>query len=227
MGLCDSALSPNAKPRKPDLPGLLHILQHRGYVPKVVKAEALHTSETSIRRAALLAVRLSGTVLDEAFLPCQGDGIYVVLIVSGLVATWCARLAAAIPGETRWTHRNWIQAPMKIPPDAVIAREKLTEYLLVPRDQDDKSGYLAQVGFDLSDPDLLLQAIRRLADESEAVEDGENEYGVFYRADGELKGRDGERLAVATIWLRWHLDGRFRFVTLKPLRGGGDEAQAL
>ncbi|MBD2204797.1 hypothetical protein H6G33_13520 [Calothrix sp. FACHB-1219] len=38
---------------------------------------------------------------------------------------------------------------MKIPPDAIIADEKITRYLLVPREQDDKSKFLAQAGFTL------------------------------------------------------------------------------
>lgn len=36
---------------------------------------------------------------------------------------------------------------MKIPPDAIIPMEKLTAYLLVARDWDDKSKLLAQAGF--------------------------------------------------------------------------------
>ncbi|WP_323713199.1 DUF6883 domain-containing protein [Gloeocapsopsis dulcis] len=52
----------------------------------------------------------------------------------------------------------------------------------------------------------------------EAAEDGNNEYGVFYRVEGDLQGVNGRNLAVVTIWLRWHLNGQFRFVTLKPKR---------
>ena len=36
---------------------------------------------------------------------------------------------------------------MIIPSDAIIADEKITHYLLVPREQDDKSKFLAQAGF--------------------------------------------------------------------------------
>ena len=52
---------------------------------------------------------------------------------------------------------------MKIPEDAVIPVEKLTKYLLVPRPWDDKSRFLAQAGFDQSNPDALMAAIRALA----------------------------------------------------------------
>ena len=39
---------------------------------------------------------------------------------------------------------------MKIPPDALIAPEKLTKYLLVPLSKSDKSRYLARAGFNLA-----------------------------------------------------------------------------
>lgn len=107
---------------------------------------------------------------------------------------------------------------MRIPDDAAIAKEKLFEYLLVRREHDDKSNFLGQAGFDLSRQDELLEALRNLASTAEAVEDGNNEYGDFYRAEGNLLGPNGSQLRVATIWLRWKIDGSFHFVTLKPQR---------
>jgi hypothetical protein len=109
---------------------------------------------------------------------------------------------------------------MKIPDEAIIPVEKLTAYLLVTRPRDDKSRFLAQAGFHQNDPDALLVALRRLAAAVEAVEDGVNEYGTFYRVEGELTGPTGHSLRVVTIWLRWSLDGSMHFVTLKPLREG-------
>src|SRR5262245_54550962 len=94
--------------------------------------------------------------------------------------------------------------------------EKLTGYLLVSREWDDKSKFLAQAGFTLENPRLLLASLRQLAEGAEAVQDGSNEYGDFLRVEGELTGPRGRPLSVVTIWLRWHLDGRVRFVTLKP-----------
>jgi Domain of unknown function (DUF6883) len=107
---------------------------------------------------------------------------------------------------------------MKIPDDAVIPVEKLTKYLLVPRPWDDKSMFLAQAGFDQSNPDALMAAIRALAIGAEGSEDGSNEYGTFYRLEGSLVGPGGQSLAVVTVWIRWHADGSFHFVTLKPWR---------
>ena len=114
---------------------------------------------------------------------------------------------------------------MRLPPDVIIPMEKLTAYLLVAREWDDKSKFLARAGFTRDNPHLLLAAIRELAATAEAVEDGRNEYGVFLRAVGSLTGPNRRVLAVVTIWLQTHEEGRIRFVTLKPLEG--EEAMSL
>jgi hypothetical protein len=107
---------------------------------------------------------------------------------------------------------------MRIPADAIIPREKLTRYLLVSRPWDDKSRFLGQAGFSLTDPDLLEEGIRRVAANFDAIEDGTNDYGTFFRVEGDLEGPNGRTLQVVQIWLQWKLDGTFHFVTLKPRR---------
>ncbi len=107
---------------------------------------------------------------------------------------------------------------MRIPPDAEIPQQKLTRYLLVPRTADDKSKFLAQAGFGSENADELRSAIRAMASSLDAVEDGDNEYGTFYRVDGKLAGTGGRILPVSLIWIEWKVDGSFHFVTLKPLR---------
>ena len=104
---------------------------------------------------------------------------------------------------------------MRIPSDATIDETKFTGYLLVQRPWDDKSGYLRRAGFELKNWPDLRTAIRRLADAVDAVEDGLNEYGTFYRVQGMLEGPTGN-LPVVCIWMKQAIDGRFRFVTLKP-----------
>ena len=106
---------------------------------------------------------------------------------------------------------------MKIPGDAIIPIEKLTLYLLLPQPKNDKSGFLAQVGFTQENPHLLEQAIRLLITENEAVLDRQNEYGSFYRVEGNLYGPQGT-LATVTVWIQLTNDQRYRFVTLKPAR---------
>ncbi len=105
---------------------------------------------------------------------------------------------------------------MKIPDNAVIPKEKLTRYLLIPRLKDDKSKYLAQAGFTQANPEDLLTAIGKLIATNEAVEDNINEYGVFYLVEGNLQGVNNRDLAVVTVWLQSKYDGSFRFITLKP-----------
>ena len=107
---------------------------------------------------------------------------------------------------------------MRIPSDATIDDTKLTDYLLVQRPWDDKSGFLRRAGFELENWPDLRDAIRELADAVDAVEDGLNEYGTFYRVEGILEGPAGN-LPVVCIWMKQAIDGRFRFVTLKPSKG--------
>ncbi|HSF38323.1 MAG TPA: hypothetical protein VLT87_00940 [Thermoanaerobaculia bacterium] len=107
---------------------------------------------------------------------------------------------------------------MKIPADAVIPLDKITRYLLVFRERDDKSKFLTKAGFTPKNPHRLLAALSELAATTEAVEDGDNEYGEFFRTEGRLNGPNGRALPVVLIWLRRYADGQFRFVTLKPLK---------
>lgn len=106
---------------------------------------------------------------------------------------------------------------IRIPANAIIPRAKLTEYLLAYRRKSDKSQFLAKAGFTQANPAELAQAIWGLIAEHEAIVDRQDEYGVFYRVQGELTGPDGA-LEVVTVWIQQEIDGVFRFVTLKPVR---------
>lgn len=105
---------------------------------------------------------------------------------------------------------------MKIPDDAIIPDEKLTQYLLVYKARNDKSKFLAQAGFTQDNPEQLKASIRSLVASVEAIEDEANEYGIFYRVVGALAGVNGMNLWVVTIWLQRQKDGKFQFITLKP-----------
>lgn len=107
---------------------------------------------------------------------------------------------------------------MKLPTTAIIPIEKLTHYLLVPREHDDKSKFLALADFTQDNPETLIVALRHLITIIEAQEDGLNDYGTFFRIDGDLIGPTNKSLTVRTIWLRRHTDNQFYFITLKPLR---------
>lgn len=118
--------------------------------------------------------------------------------------------------STKESLENHEDYNVKIPPDAIIPDEKLTRYLLVPREQDNKSKFLEQAGFTADNPEQLKLAIRQLADRIEALENRNNEYGIFYRVEGQLTGANDSNLSVITIWLNRKVDGKFQFITLKP-----------
>ncbi len=104
---------------------------------------------------------------------------------------------------------------MKIPPDALIPRAKLTKYLLVWQRKSDKSKYLARAGFTLENSEELEKAIRQIIESNEAFFDREGEYGIYYRVSGVLTGPLRQSL-VTTIWIIRYGEGLYRFVTLVP-----------
>ena len=106
---------------------------------------------------------------------------------------------------------------MKLPADVIIPREKLVAYLLMPQTKNDKSKFLAQAGFTQANPDALEMAIRNLISENEAVQDREDEYGIYYHVNGTLQGILGS-LAIVTVWIHATKADNYRFVTLKPFK---------
>ena len=104
---------------------------------------------------------------------------------------------------------------MIIPKIATIAVEKIRDYLLVPLDEDDKSGYLALAGYTRVDYWELLRDIREQLLPGEAEFQERNEYGQYYIMKGRLTGPNGRTLGVRTIWLH-EINGDIRFLTLFP-----------
>ena len=100
---------------------------------------------------------------------------------------------------------------MRIPADAIIPLEKLTKYLPVARPWDDKSQFLSQAGFTENNSASLENAIRQTAAAFDATEDGTNDYGAFFRVEGDLKGPNGRSLQVVLIWLQWKFGWDFSF----------------
>jgi hypothetical protein len=108
---------------------------------------------------------------------------------------------------------------MKIPvEDLEIPPAKLTNYLLVHREQDDKSKFLAQAGFTQENWELLMEQLQQIAETGDAVEDGTTEYGTSYLVEGSLRGANDRILEVITVWMRRAIDSKYQFVTLKPNR---------
>ena len=105
---------------------------------------------------------------------------------------------------------------MKLPPDTSIARKKLTHFLLVWRDEDDKSAFLAKAGYTPENADRLEKDLRSqlLPLDAEFLDGGE--YGDKYVIRGRLKGPNGSALRVVSIWMIEEATGKAKFVTLYP-----------
>jgi len=105
---------------------------------------------------------------------------------------------------------------VKLPRGAVIARDKLTRYLLCPQARGDKSGFLARAGYTPDNADKLLEDLRAQILVMEAVVLESNKFGRYYETRGTLTGPNGAKLAVRAIWMTEHLSGVTKFVTLIP-----------
>ncbi len=105
---------------------------------------------------------------------------------------------------------------MRLPADAVIAREKLTEYLLLRRPEDDKSAFLALAGYSLDNAGRLMADIREqlMPLDAELIEN--TEYGAKFSLAGVLIGPNGRTLRVVTIWMTEEATGETKFITLYP-----------
>ena len=105
---------------------------------------------------------------------------------------------------------------MKLPADTIIAPNKLTQYLLRLRVEDDKSQFLELAGYTLADADRLLRDIREQVLPLDAEFHEETEYGPKYRIRGTLTGPNGRILRVVTIWMKENATNQVKFVTLFP-----------
>ena len=105
---------------------------------------------------------------------------------------------------------------MKLSPDATIAEDKLTRYLLLPQARGDKSAFLAQAGYRQDNASHLLRDLRTQLLPLEAQRLESNRFGQYYEIRGTLTGPNGVALPVRTIWMTEHLSGVTKFVTLIP-----------
>lgn len=105
---------------------------------------------------------------------------------------------------------------MKLPADAVIAKDKLTSYLLLPQARGDKSTFLAGAGYTLERADQLLRDLRTQILPLEAQRLESNKFGQYYQVRGMLTGPNGVAVPVRTIWMTEHLSAVTKFVTLVP-----------
>lgn len=101
-----------------------------------------------------------------------------------------------------------------LPPDAIIAEAKLTQYLLVPLTKDDKSKYLAQAGYYQENWQELEKDIREQILPLEATPTANTRFGQKYEIRGNLTGVNGVVLSIITVWMVTSQETKF--VTLVP-----------
>jgi len=105
---------------------------------------------------------------------------------------------------------------MKLPADITIDSEKITKYLLLKREKNDKSLFLLQAGYDLTNWQYLETDLRNLTANNEALYSHSSIFGDYYEIKGSLKGPNGKALSVRTIWMKEHFSDQTKFVTLIP-----------
>jgi hypothetical protein len=110
------------------------------------------------------------------------------------------------------------QVLMNLPIDAVIAIEKIANYLLQWRPENDKSRFLAQAGYTEPDADRLAEDIRRQLLALEAEFQETTDYGEMYRIVGDLTGHNGQTLRVVSIWMVESATEQTKFITLYPAK---------
>ncbi len=103
---------------------------------------------------------------------------------------------------------------MILPDNAVIAREKLTGYLLLKLPENDKSAFLALAGYTLANAEQLEADLRRQILTREAAFMESTEYGDKYSIRGELIGPNGHQLNVVTVWMIEIASELTKFITL-------------
>ena len=103
---------------------------------------------------------------------------------------------------------------MKLPIDTLIARRKLTDYLLAWRPEDDKSAFLARAGYTLEMAVRMMADLRAQLLPLDAGFLKHTEYGDKYAIRGKLKGPNGRSLRGVSVWMTENATGKTKFVTL-------------
>ncbi len=107
---------------------------------------------------------------------------------------------------------------MKLPENVIISQDKLLRYLLLPREENDKSLFLAAAGYTLSNWEVLERDLHQLTKIREISDTENSPYGIKYEVRGILQGPNGSTLHVVTIWITLGATAETRFVTLFPDR---------
>ena len=105
---------------------------------------------------------------------------------------------------------------MKLHRNATIAHEKMVNYLLQWRPENDKSRFLGSAGYTEKDGEQLAQDIRDQLLSLEAKFEETTEYGDMYSIMGLLIGPNGRAIHVMSIWMVESITNETKFITLYP-----------
>ena len=105
---------------------------------------------------------------------------------------------------------------MYLEPPIHISERKLTHYLLIKLDRDDKSNYLSLAGYTLANWQLLERDLLNLTEGGNAIFERSSPFGDLFSVTGNLTGPNGRLLVVKTIWMAETKTSLTKFVTLYP-----------
>jgi hypothetical protein len=112
---------------------------------------------------------------------------------------------------------------MRLPnaPLALVAREKLTDYLLNPAHPDNggKADFFHSLGFRHEEWEVLARAFRAVAVAAEVVEKLESAHGMKYVLEGIIATPSGRAPRLRTIWIIDRGRNCPRLVTAYPAEG--------
>ena len=105
---------------------------------------------------------------------------------------------------------------MQISSRLVIQDPKITQYLLIFQEKDDKSQFLANAGYTLQNWEQLKADILSFVPGSEIFAIVETFWGLRFRVRSQWQGVNGRAISVVTIWQEDCDADVLRFVTLYP-----------
>ncbi len=105
---------------------------------------------------------------------------------------------------------------MKLPSNTIIDPRKVSHYLLVPQATGDKSAYLASAGYTMETAHQLISDLRTQVLPHEATLVENTVHGQYYEIRVSLTGPNRRTLRICSIWMKEHLSGITKFITLVP-----------
>lgn len=94
---------------------------------------------------------------------------------------------------------------MKMPhaTEAVVAREKITNYLLNAAHPDNggKAAFFQELGFTVAEWHLFTAALRQIAENVSTGKTVESSHGNKYVLDGQIETPSGKTPKVRTVWI--------------------------